>query len=120
MACVAGQRADEEKSASGALQGVDGASDDEQAVKVLHAFRSKPQEEDPAFEKELAALMGHSRAAQPLADAGMAAGGGAQLGAEPSDGVSFQVVLRKGGSRDMQARTVQVGPVHMFACATGS
>lgn len=79
---------------------------------MLHAFRTEPQEEDPAFEKELAALVGGPRARQPVgAQAPPAAAAPASdlSGEDPAGEVAFQVVLRRGGSRDTQSRTVQVG-----------
>ena len=82
-----------------------GDSDDDQAVKVLHAFRSEVQNEDPAFEKELAALLGSNRL---TGDAGLTASAAHAPADDASAGsVVFQVVLRKVGGRDSHSRTVQ-------------
>ncbi|KAK9809827.1 hypothetical protein WJX73_010709 [Symbiochloris irregularis] len=79
-------------------------ADDDQAVKVLHAFRSEAAGEDPAFERDLAAVMGARSAA---------AGPGTRPGTEPDgSAVPFQVVLRRSGGREAHSRTVQL-PGHL-------
>ena len=84
---------------------------DDQAVKVLHAFRSSAEDADPGFERELAALLGDARGATrpALADPGAPAPAAAAGDDGATGRVKFQVVLRRGGGRETHTRTVQVG-----------
>lgn len=94
-------------------------ADDEDAVRVLNSGVARPEEVDPDFERELAALVaehqGHVAAAAavglPHAVEPM---GGPEGGSGDGSGgsVAFKVMLRRGGKED-KSRSVQVCTLHL-------